>query len=211
MRAAGDHIDHGHRQQGFVIVFATDPSVKRCLHIGCRCDRGRERYREDAVRPEASKRRRSIELNQDCVELCLVGGVHPDYFRADLMDHVGHGCANAEAAVSIATIPELAGLVTPRGGAGRHGCVASRAARKNNFAANSRPTPRVESLPRTDAGDLLPVQPLDPLTIPKAADTVLGGVRRRRSPAWLARWRPSWLRYSTGEMPYTRASIRQPT
>ena len=97
VRAAVDHVHQRHGQRASRL--ATEGAVQRLAGVGSRGLRDSEGAAEDCVRTEPALVRRSVELDQDPVELALVGGIETDGGARDLAVHVGDRAEHALAEV----------------------------------------------------------------------------------------------------------------
>ena len=117
---------------------------------------------------------------QGRVEARLVGGVPAGHVRRDRLVHGRNGEPDASAAVALAAVPELAGLVAAGGRAGRHGRDAAHARGDANLARDRRRAAGVERLPREHGGDTRRAHLSASPSASQAASTVAGGSSRKR-------------------------------
>ena len=162
VRAAVEHVHERHRQH--VRVGAADVAVQRELGlVGRRLRRG-ERHAEDRVGAEAALVVGAVEGDELVVEEALVGGVEADDGVGDLGVDVLDRGAHALAAVALAAVAQLDGLVGAGAGAARHDGPAARAGEQLDLDLDGRVPPGVEDLPAHDLDDRAHVLPASGLS-----------------------------------------------
>ena len=118
VRAAVQHVHERHRQH--VRVGTTEVAVER--QLGLRRGRvgDRERNAEDGVGAETGFAFGAVQQHQLFVEEPLLVGLEPDDRVGDLRVHVLDRGTDTLAAVALATVAQLGGLVGSRARAARH-------------------------------------------------------------------------------------------
>src|SRR6185503_6092685 len=141
------HERHGQRARDR----SAEIAVERQPHGG-RCGASaREGDAEDGVRPELRLVRRAVELEEQLVDLGLVGRVLTDELRCDHVVDVAHGLEDTLAAVArFVAVAQLHRLMcTGRCSARDHRC-ATRAVAEDDVHSDRRVAARVEDLAPTD-------------------------------------------------------------
>ena len=203
--AARDHVHHRQRQKRR----GPEPPPQGHALRGGRGERARDGHGEHGVRAQPAQIGRAVERPKGRVEARLVGGVPAGHVRRDRLVHGRNGEPDASAAVAIAAVPDLAGLVAAGGRAGRHGRDAAYARGDANLACDRRRAAGVERLPREHGGDTRGAHRSASPSASQAASTVAGGSSRKRVATERASRRSLSVRYSAGDLPSTRASMRQ--
>ena len=151
VRAAVEHVHERHRQH--VRVRTADVAVQRELGlVGGGLGRG-ERHAEDGVGPEAPLAVGAVERDQLVVEQALVGAVEADDGVGDLAVDVVDRGAHALAAVALAAVAQLVGLVRAGAGAARDDGPAPRARQQFDVDLDGRVPPGIEDLAAHDLHD----------------------------------------------------------
>src|SRR5712692_5145275 len=204
MQAAADDVDHRHGQDDIALPGQVAPQRDACAH-GRRAGR-RERHGEESVRAEARLVSRSVHLEQAPVDFGLLARVEAHERRSYRLVHVRDGAKDAEPAVAArVAVAQLERFARADGRAGGDARVRVRPVGERHLCLDRRPAPRVE--------DLSPAHELDPAHRSRlhAPPSVSGGAVISASPSRRVRARPSSVRYSTGDFPSTRASMRHAT
>ena len=158
MGTAVDDVHHRDRED--VRVGSADPRVQRLACIRCRRLRRGKRAAENRVRAEPPLVRRAVRLDENPVDLRLIGGIHPGKRGRELAVHVAHRLRHALAVPRVSSVAELDGFELPRGRA-RRNCGPPESARiELDVDLDGRVPPRVEDLPALDPRDLAHAPPL---------------------------------------------------
>ena len=150
--ATVDDVHHRHRQD--VGIGPADVAVERDLQlVGGRLGDGEARA-EDGVGAEAGLVVCAVELAEGDVDGALSEGVGAAQLVGDLAVDERHGRGHALAAVTLATVAELDGLVLTGRRTARHGGPPGRPARQHDLDLDGRVAAGVEDLPAQDVHDL---------------------------------------------------------
>ena len=163
---------------------------------------------EDGIPAEAAQVGGAVELAERAVERFLVGCVEVFHPRPEHLANRSDGATDSQARVPLTPVAQLMHLV----GAGRR----ARGNRRHAAAAPGEPhlagdggrAARVERLPGEDGLD--PAHRSISAARAQAASGEPGGSSRSRVPSERAISRSGSVRYSAGDLPSTRATIRQP-
>jgi hypothetical protein len=209
VRAAPEDLDLRHRHKGR--VGAADRLVQR--HAARRGDRvrRRERDRERRVRAETRLARRAVEVDQEAVERGLVVGGDAAQCARDLAFDIGDRALHVEAAERGAAVAQLDRLARPLRRARRADRASERAVVERHLGLDRRPAATVP--------DAACVHRADRSTNAHRASSSRHAVaivcrrsgratRKRRATRRTASRSASSRKYSTGDLPSTRASIR---
>ena len=151
MHAAVDHVHHRHRERRRLLAAEVPEEgnaglVRRRLRV-------RQRDAEDRVRAEPALVVGSVELDEHPVEAVLVGRVAAAGGCSDLTLDVRHRPGHALAAVRVAAVPQLDGLVDTGGGTRGHRRAAERTRLEPDVDLDGRVPARVEDLAGMDVLD----------------------------------------------------------
>ena len=170
-----------------------------------------DRDRKHRVRAQRRLVGSSVERDQEGVDLRLIERVSTDERGSDRLADMPHRAEDTLACEAIrVAIAELPGLVASCRGARRHTRTREAAVAQLEIDLDGRATARVEDLPCEDARDRRGHADM-PAVRSSAASSESGGASRSREPAARAASRSSGDRYSAGDLPSTRATMRQPT
>ena len=151
MGAAVEHVHERHRED--VRVRAPDVAVQGQLGVLGRGVGGGERDAEDGVGPEPGLAVGAVEGDQLVVEEALVGAVEPDHGVGDLAVDVLDRGADALAAVAVAAVAELVGLVGAGAGAARDDRPPPGPGQQFDLDLDGRVPPGIEDLAAHDLHD----------------------------------------------------------
>ena len=151
VRTAVEDVHHRHRQD--VRVRPADIAEQRQLGgIGGRFGDG-QRDTQDGVGAQPGLVRGAVEVDQRLVHQPLIVGVEPDHGRTDLVEHGLHCLMHAFAAVTLAAVAQLDGLVLPGRRAGRHRGAGKRSVDQGYLDLDRRVTAGIEDLAGSDLLD----------------------------------------------------------
>ncbi len=149
---AVDDVHHRHRQGAG--IDAADIAVQRLAEFGRGRLRQRERDRQDGVGAQAGFVRRAVQIDQDLVQLDLLGRVHPADRVENLAFHIGDRLLHALAAEAGGiAVAQFHRLMCAGGGAGGHRGAAHRAAFQRHIDLHGGVAPAVQDFAGDDIGD----------------------------------------------------------
>src|SRR5262249_6705081 len=152
-----------------------------------------------------------VEVDEKGVDLLLVERATALERRTDRVADAPHGAEDALTFEAVGVVvAELPGLVATCRGARRHARSCEAAIVELAIDLDGRPAARVEDLLCPEARDRRRHVAISAVTS-SASSSESGGSSRSCEPARRAASRSSAERYSAGDLPSTRATIRQPT
>ncbi len=134
-------------------VRAADVAVERKVALVGSGFGHRERYSEECVRAEPGLVVRAVERDQRLVDQPLVQGLEPDHRLADLVIDVGDRALDTLAAVAVAAVAQLDGLVRAGARPARDGRPPACAREQLHLDLDGRVASRVQNLSRIDVDD----------------------------------------------------------
>ncbi len=146
-----DDVHLRHRQQRG--LGPAEITVERKLAGGGLGLGGRQRHAENRIGAEPLLVLGAVELAQTLVEGFLVGGVRTLQGAGDLAIHRVHGLAHPLAAIALAAVPKLMGLMRAGGRTGRHGGAAEMAVLQHHVDLDGGVAAAVEDFPGEDGCD----------------------------------------------------------
>ena len=153
VRAAVDHVEARHRHDQLRVAGEVgEVAIERDALGGRAGLGGGEGDAEDGVRAEVGLVRRAVHLVHHVVDGRLVGRVHAQDLRSDLVVHVGDSAEDALAHVPITLVAQLDGLIRARRRTARHRRAVQLAAR-HDVDLDRRVAARVEDLARLHGVD----------------------------------------------------------
>ncbi len=152
VRSAVDDVHERDRQR--VRTVPTEPAIERELGLVRGRLGGGERAAEDGIRPEPALPAGSVQVDEDAIERCLVGGVETRQRLGHLAVDVGNGLQNALAQVRRAiAVPKLDCFVLT-GRRARWNCRATERSRgEADIDLDGRVASRVEDLAAVHVDD----------------------------------------------------------
>jgi hypothetical protein len=152
MGAPVEDVHERHRQDAR--VGAAEPAEQGLTGLrGCRLRRG-QGAAENCIGAEPALRRRAVELDEDPVDLALIGRVDPGERLRDLTVDVGDRLQHSPAEVELGiSVPELHRLVLARGRSGGDGGASERVGGQSDVDLERRIPARVQDLAGVDVRD----------------------------------------------------------
>jgi len=134
VQSTADEVDHRQRQPGE--AFGIEIAPQRLSSAGGGSVRAGKRDTQHGIRAQAGLVRRTVQLAQQAIDLCLLRRGETMQAWGEAVAHMGDGATDALAAVaSEIAVAQFNRLVPPRAGPRRHNGATDRAAGAVNLAA----------------------------------------------------------------------------